>query len=69
MNDSLNFKCVISEHYTKNYTEKIISIIEKQIKTNRKLDNYKLRNKIYTTLIREGYDNSQIINSLNLYFQ
>ena len=28
MNDSLKFKCVISEHYTKNYTEKIISIIK-----------------------------------------
>ena len=48
--------------------EKIISRIEKQIKTNRKLDNYKLRNKIYTTLLREGYDNSQIVNILNQYF-
>ena len=49
--------------------EKINTRIEKQIKVNRKLDNYKLRNKIYTALLREGYDNSQIINSLNLYFQ
>ena len=48
--------------------EKITSRIEKQIKTNRKLDNYKLRNKIYTTLLREGYDNSQIVNIINQYF-
>ena len=70
----LNISSTIIEkyHYLMNkeiMQEKINTRIEKQIKANRKLDNYKLRNKIYTTLIREGYDNSQIINSLNLYFQ
>lgn len=70
----LNISSTIIEkyHYLMNkeiMQEKINTRIEKQIKANRKLDNYKLRNKIYTTLIREGYDNSQIIKSLNLYFQ
>lgn len=48
--------------------EKINHQIEKQIKTNQKLDNYKLRNKIYTTLLRAGYDSHQIVNGLNFYF-
>mgnify|MGYP004628463161 CR=1 FL=1 len=70
----LNISSTIIEkyHYLMNkeiMQEKINTRIEKQIKANRKLDNYKLRNKIHTTLIRQGYDNSQIINSLNLYFQ
>ena len=69
----LNISSTIIEkyHYLMNkeiMQEKINTRIEKQIKANRKLDNYKLRNKIYTTLIREGYDNSQIINILNQYF-
>ena len=48
--------------------EKINHQIEKQIKTNQKLDNYKLRNKIYTTRLRAGYDSHQIVNGLNFYF-
>lgn len=48
--------------------EKINKLIEKQIKSNKKLDNYKLRNKIYNYLLRQGYNNSQVISSLNQYF-
>ncbi len=48
--------------------EKINKLIEKQIKSNKKLDNYKLRNKIYNYLLRQGYNNSRVISSLNQYF-
>ena len=48
--------------------KKINKLIEKQIKSNKKLDNYKLRNKIYNYLLRQGYNNSQVISSLNQYF-
>lgn len=48
--------------------EKINKLIDKQIKTNTKLDNYKLRNKIYNYLLRQGFNNSLVVSSLNTYF-
>ena len=48
--------------------EKINKKIEKAIKSNHKLDNYKLRNKLYNSLLRDGYNPSQVISSLNQYF-
>ena len=48
--------------------EKINKKIEKSIKSNHKLDNYKLRNKLYNSLLRDGYNPSQVISSLNQYF-
>ena len=48
--------------------EKINKKIEKAIKSNHKLDNYKLRNKLYNSLLRDGYTPSQVISSLNQYF-
>lgn len=48
--------------------EKINKKIEKTIKSNHKLDNYKLRNKLYNSLLRDGYNPSQVISSLNQYF-
>lgn len=48
--------------------EKINKKIEKAIKSNHKLDNYKLRNKLYNSLLRDGYNSSQVISSLNQYF-
>lgn len=48
--------------------EKIDKLINKQIKSNHnKLDNYKLKNKIYTNLVKLGYEASDVINILNEY--
>ena len=48
--------------------EKIIKLVDKQIKSNHKLDNYKLRNKIYNHLLGLGYHSSQIVEILNQKF-
>ena len=48
--------------------EKINKKIEKAMKSNHKLNNYQLRNKLYTSLLRDGYDSSQVVSSLNQYF-
>ncbi len=48
--------------------EKLDKLINKQIKSNhKKLDDYKLKNKIYTNLVKLGYDASYVINILNEY--
>ena len=47
--------------------KKLDKLINKQIKSNHKLDNYKLRNKIYANLVKLGYDASYVINILNEY--
>ena len=48
--------------------EKINKLINKQINSNHnKLDNYKLRNKIYANLVKLGYEASEVINILNNY--
>ena len=48
--------------------EKIDKIINKQIKSNHKLDNKKLRNKLYNHLINAGYTSSLVVERLNIYF-
>lgn len=48
--------------------EKIRAVIEKQMKANRKLDCYKLRNKLYHLLLREGFSSDQVVRLLNFYF-
>ena len=48
--------------------EKIIKIIDKQIKSNRKLDQQKLRNKLYHHLIGLGYSSSLVVEILNQKF-
>lgn len=48
--------------------EKINKIVEKQIKSNHKLDNYKLRNKLYNHLLGLGYSSSMIVEVLNQKF-
>lgn len=48
--------------------EKINKIIEKQIATNRKLDNQKLRNKLYHNLANLGYPMNLVVDSLNNHF-
>ena len=48
--------------------DKIDKIITKQINSNRKLDNYKLRNKLYNHLLNLGYSSSLVIERLNNYF-
>ena len=48
--------------------EKIDKIINKQIKSNHKLDNKKLRNKLYNHLLNSGYSSNLIIERLNNYF-
>lgn len=49
-------------------TEKIIKLVDKQIKANRKYDNKILRNKIYNNLIKLGYSSNLIVSVLNNYF-
>ena len=49
-------------------TEKIDKIIVKQIKSNKKLDNKKLRNKLYNHLLNAGYSSNLVIERLNTYF-
>lgn len=48
--------------------DKIDKIITKQINSNRKLDNQKLRNKLYNHLINSGYSASLVVERLNNYF-
>lgn len=48
--------------------EKIDKIITKQINSNRKLDNQKLRNKLYNHLLNSGYSSSLVVSRLNNYF-
>lgn len=48
--------------------EKIKKIVEKQIKSNKKLDNKNLRNKLYYYLLNLGYSSSMVVEVLNCYF-
>lgn len=48
--------------------EKIEKLVDKQIRSNRKLDNYKLRNKIYNHLLGLGYSSGMIVEVLNRKF-
>ena len=48
--------------------EKIDKTINKQINSNKKLDKYKLRNKIYNYLVNSGFSPNLIIERLNIYF-
>lgn len=45
--------------------EKLTKLIDKQIKSNHKLDNIRLRNKLYNNFLNLGYKSSTIINILN----
>lgn len=48
--------------------DKIDKIITKQQKSNKKLDNMKLRNKLYNHLLNAGYSSNLITERLNTYF-
>lgn len=48
--------------------EKITKIMEKQLKSSRKFDKLKLRNKLYNQLLNLGYSSSLIVEMLNQYF-
>ena len=48
--------------------EKIDKTINKQINSNKKLDKYKLRNKLYNYLINSGFSSNLIVERLNIYF-
>ena len=48
--------------------EKIRAVIEKQMKRNRKMNDYQLRNKLYNSLLREGFGSDQVVRLLNFYF-
>lgn len=61
---------IIIDKYLNNITyeqlyEKLNKLIEKQIKSNHKLDNNKLRNKIYHNFLNLGYESSMISDILN----
>lgn len=45
--------------------DKINKLVDKQIRSNRKLENYKLRNKIYNHLLGLGYSSDRIVEVLN----
>lgn len=45
--------------------EKLNKLVDKQIKANHKLDNYRLKNKLYNNLIQLGYKSSMIMAILN----
>lgn len=45
--------------------EKILKIIHKQICSNRKLDCYKLRNRLYRQLLNLGFEHSLVVEMLN----
>ena len=47
---------------------KIEKLVDKQIASNHKLDNYKLRNKIYNYLLNQGYSSQTITIVLNQKF-
>ena len=47
---------------------RIEKIVDKQIASNKKLDRYKLRDKIYHYLINQGYSNSSVVHVLNQKF-
>ena len=44
---------------------KIEKLVDKQINNNKKLDKYKLRNKIYYYLLNQGYSSDNIVEILN----
>ena len=45
--------------------EKIEKLVDKKIRSNHKLDNYKLRDKIYYNLINLGYPSDLVVKVLN----
>ncbi len=47
---------------------KIEKLVDKQIVSNKKLDQYKLRNKIYYYLLNQGYSSDVIVKVLNCKF-
>lgn len=49
------------------FEERIKKIIEKDIKTNKKYNGIKLKNKIYNHLLTGGYSKEKVINILNTY--
>lgn len=67
IDDDIINNCVDLFNYDVIY-EKIEKIVEKQIKNNRKLDKYKLRNKIYYHLLNLGYSSGIVVEVLNKYF-
>ena len=44
---------------------KLTKLIDKQINSNRKLDNNKLRGKLYNSFFKMGYESDMILNVLN----
>lgn len=65
-----NIDSIIIDKYLNNITyeqlyEKLDKLIDKQIKSNHKLDNNKLRNKIYHNFLNLGYESSMIVDILN----
>lgn len=49
------------------YEERMKKIIEKDIRTNKKYDGIKLKNKIYNHLLSQGYSKERVITIINKY--
>ena len=47
---------------------RIEKLVDKQISSNKKLDNYKLRNKVYYYLLNQGYSSDTVVSVLNSKF-
>ena len=45
--------------------DKLEKLIDKKIKANRKLDKYKLRDKLYNSFFKMGYESDMIVSILN----
>lgn len=63
--DSNIIEQYLSKITSEQYYDKLNKLIEKKIKANHKLDNKKLKNKLYRHFINLGYESSMIINILN----
>ena len=49
------------------YEDRMKKIIDKDIKTNKKYDGIKLKNKIYNHLLSQGYSKERVISTINKY--
>ena len=49
------------------YEERMKKIIEKDIRTNKKYNGIKLKNKIYNHLLSQGYSKERVITIINKY--
>ena len=57
----------ISNIPDKVFNDRIIKIIEKDLKTNKKYSGIKLKNKVYNHLLTQGYSKEKVLSIINNY--